>query len=127
MKKGYVMLTTVMLIAAVAALIIPFSLMASAQNSQIEAVKTQAAQARYLALACAERALDRLKNSLLYAGSETISWPEGSCQILPLGGLGNTNRSIQTSGSVGSVIQKVEVEVTLVNPLMQVASYLEVK
>lgn len=84
----------------------------------------QSNQAKALANTCAEEALLKLKQNLSYTGNETITLASGTCQIQDVKGAG-PNRIIQTTGTVGAIIRKVEVKVKI-SPSFTLSSWLEV-
>lgn len=86
----------------------------------------QSNQAKALANACQEEALQKLRESIYYSGNQTISFTNGSCTIQTISGAGNTNRTIQTSGTIGNVQRKIKVIVATVHPAITIQSWQEV-
>ncbi len=78
------------------------------------------------AQACAEYALKELRKDPSYAGNDIMSLGTGSCEILPVGGIGNNNRLICTEGQVGDVFRRLEIVVRDVLPKVKISSWQEV-
>lgn len=80
----------------------------------------------YLANACAEEALMKLKNDLNYSGNETLGFDNGNCTIEPLEGIGSENRIIKTSGTAYNQVRKIRIEINRVSPDTEIKSWQEV-
>lgn len=78
--------------------------------------------ALYLSQACAEYARMELQRTLDYQGNEGILMDEGSCQILPIGGTGNTNRTLRVQSTVGAHTYRIEYDILTVSPYMVITS-----
>ncbi|HLD20242.1 MAG TPA: hypothetical protein VJB93_03295 [Patescibacteria group bacterium] len=124
--NGYTMLLAVLITTAVGAGIAGTVLLSGLGTSRSGLVTQQSMQARSLGNACAEEALQKLRESLYYSGDEILTFSAGSCQILPISGTGNTNRTVETTGSVGTVIRKVRIVIAQVHPTISLSSWLEV-
>lgn len=86
----------------------------------------QSNQAKALANACSEKALESLRENVNYAGNETVNLGQGSCQIFAVLGSGNTNRTVEASGTVNSITRKVQVDIAVVSPQIQLTDWQEV-
>ncbi len=124
--NGYTMILAVVITTVVGAGIATTVLLSGLGISRSGLVTQQSMQARSLANACAEEALQKLRESLYYNGDETLTFSAGSCQILPISGTGNTQRTVKTTGSVGSVVRKVRIVIAQVHPTISLSSWLEV-
>lgn len=124
--QGYVLLITVLIIGAVGAAIAVAIPLLGASATQAGIIMHQGSQAKALADGCAEYALDKLRSSDAYAGNETLNIGNGSCMIRPILGSGNSNRTVQTTGTVGSVTRKVQIQIATVSPEMILGSFKEV-
>lgn len=69
----------------------------------------QSAQAKALANACSEHALNMLRLNDGYAGNENIVMGGQACFIETVGGTGPSNRTVRASATVGEVTRKVRV------------------
>jgi len=125
-SKGYIALTTVLILTAVM-LIIVLGLNLNAISESKIAISEEASQkAFYLATACAEDAIRKLKDDINYAGNETIAIGAESCFIETVEGSGNTNRVVKTQSTVGEHTRKIKVEIATVNPDTAITSWQEV-
>lgn len=83
--------------------------------------------ARYNADACAEVALNKLKENLAYSGAnEVITLDRGNCTIINVTGTGNSNRIITTSGTYNDVVRKLSITILTVNPSTTISFWMEV-
>ena len=124
-KRGFVTLVTVIIIGGIATVITISLLFISADSFTAAGDVVQSTQARGLADMCAERAINQLKLSTSYTGSENISAFNGSCQIATVTGSGNTNRTIQATGIYFRTTRKVQVVISQVNPTTTISSWTE--
>lgn len=125
-NRGFVALVSVLVIGAVGVALATGLLWGGVGVLRTALTVEQSAQARAFANACVEYALKELRDSTSYAGGETLTFSEGSCDIETIGGSGNTNRTVQATGTAGSVVRRVEVEVAEVAPRMTLTSWQEV-
>jgi len=82
------------------------------------------AEARALANACAEEALQMIRDLETYSGTNTIMLGNGSCTYT-VNNLGGESRSIFASGTSGESIRKVNILINTINPLIQISSWEE--
>ena len=125
-QRGYVLLISVLLTAVVGTAIAATLPLLGASSAQMGIAAEQSAKARALADACAEYALNELRQSAGYGGSETLILGQGSCTVLSVLGNGNQNRTVQTTGTVGNATRRVEVVVANINPQLTLDSWQEV-
>ena len=85
----------------------------------------QSNQAKALANACTEEALQQIRESTLFTGSGTLTLGQGTCTYT-LTSQGGQNRTIDASGTVGTIIRKVKVIINQVTPLITLTSWQEV-
>lgn len=124
-QSGFAALISVILIGAVGLAIAVSVLLLGLSSSRNSLVSRQSSQAKLFADSCAEEALQKLKESVYYTGSETLNFTLGSCQIQTITGTGNSNRTIQTTGTVGAVVRKVKIVVGTVQPTISITSWQE--
>lgn len=126
-RRGYAFLVTVLVIGTIAASAVVTLLLLGTSVLRATLSLENAAQAESGAMSCAERALQSLRNDLSYSGNETITLADGTtCRVLPLEGSGNSDRTICTEATAGSVIRRLEVTVDTVVPSTKVGGFLEV-
>ncbi|MFW5702838.1 MAG: hypothetical protein ACOCXP_02630 [Candidatus Dojkabacteria bacterium] len=83
--------------------------------------------ARMAADSCAEYAIDQLRNSSSYSGSETLTLlGDFQCTVGLIGGSGNENRTIQATGVYENNTRKVEVDIATLTPALNINSWQEV-
>lgn len=127
LKKGagFIALITILIISAIILLMLISTSLANLDQLKMVLQKNQASESFYLATACAEEALIKLKDDLNYTGNETLIFDGGTCTILPVEGTNNSNRVIKTSGSAGNQVQKIKIEINKVNPEIEISSWQE--
>lgn len=87
--------------------------------------REQGLAARLLADSCAERALEEIRESASFSGSDTLTYSNGSCSYAVINE-GGQNRTIEASGAVADALQRVELTLTQINPTITVAAWREV-
>lgn len=123
-QKGYITLLSTLFLVAIGGIVASSLILLGLGFSRTSLALDQSNQAKALANACAEEALLKLKQNLSYTGNETITLAQGSCQIQDVKGAG-PNRIIKTTGTIGTIIRKVEVKVKI-SPSFTLSSWLEV-
>lgn len=124
-NDGFVALMGVLILGALVIATTVAGLRFSVDDLQIATILVDSYQARALADACAEEALQEIRDSDSFAGSGGFSLGQGSCSYtVTLGG--GENRSIEAEGTVSDSIRKVEVVVTQLHPTIVVDSWEEV-
>lgn len=124
-QRGYLTLVSVLVVGAVGVSIAVSILLLSTGAIQTSYTTTQSEQALGLAEACAEQALQSLRLDVDYAGSESISLGQGSCEILAIGGSGYSDRTVKTTGTVDAITKKIEIEVAEVASPLVLTSWQE--
>lgn len=124
--NGFVILTGVIVIGAIAIVVAVSLILIGLGLSRTSFANEQSAQAKGLADACAEYALNQLRNDSNYAGDEILSIGPGSCYIRPVLGSGNTNRTVETIGTVGPITRKVKIQVLRIKPKIEITAWQEV-
>lgn len=125
-QSGYVILLSVLVVGAVGTAIATSLLLLGVGGARTSLDQQRLVQARALANACAEEALERLRRDANYAGSETLTFETGTCTIDAVGGSGDTNRTIYSTGTVDPIVRRVVVEVASVGPPTDLTSWQEV-
>jgi len=123
---GYVFLITVLvtgMIASTSALSLLLLAWAAEQNGYLF---WESAQAFEYAQTCAERSLLTLRSDLSYAGKETFTYEQGTCEILATEGAGNNNRVLCVEGTVGQAVRRIEITVSQVRPTTLISAWDEV-
>lgn len=122
-QRGFIALTTVLVLSAIFLSLCISMASRAIGGADIGVLAYEADRTQDLAEGCVEYALLELHRSLNYAGDESILIDGAPCLILPILGTGNTNRVIQAQSSVSNHMYRVEVELSTVNPQIEIASW----
>lgn len=123
--NGYVTLLSVVLMGAIGSAITVGILVSGITSARSGLAKEQSMQARSLATACAEEALETIRESTSYVGTGTLLLGSGACSFTVQLGSGE-NRTITASSTVGTVARKVSITVSTVTAVIGIASWQEV-
>ena len=124
-KKGFVTLFSLIILMVVSVSVFTSILLVNVDSlNSVEATR-QGIVARSLANSCMGIAINELKDDQAYAGNETFTFSQGSCQIISISGSGNTNRTIRVSGDAGGYVRKVEALVLEINPATNISYWQE--
>ena len=122
---GYVALLAVLVVGA-ASLAIALTLLTTGADSQRAAlVLQQSTQARSMASACAEEALQQMHDNTAFTGTNNLSLGQGTCTYT-VANTGGTSRTVDASGTVGGVIRKVKAYATIGASSISITSWQEV-
>ena len=122
---GYIALIGVLIIGSVCVAIAVLLLVSGADTQRATLVTQQSAQARFLADACAEEALQDIHDNKAYAGSDSITAGQGSC-VMTTTAPDSTSKIISASGTVDNVVRKVKIYVTIGSSSISITSWQEV-
>lgn len=120
--KGYVSLISTLVIGAVVSVITVAILWMSSVSSHTSIVRGHGLSARALADACAEYALQQIRNSTSFSGGGTISIGDGSCSYVVSVGSGEA-RTISTTGDMDQSSIDLVIEIDSISPLINVTSW----
>jgi len=124
-SEGYIALLAV-LITGAAAMAIAVMLLTTGTDAQRSAlISQQSIQARQLAHACVEEALQKIHDSTSYTGTGTGTLGAGSCAYT-VTSTGATTRTVATTGTVNSVVRKVTAYATISSSTISITSWQEV-
>lgn len=124
-QRGYIALISVLIIGAVGMAITVSLLVLGIGNARTSFALVQSSQAKALAGACAEEALQEIRDNTAYTGSQTSSIGQGLCTYT-VTDQGQQNRRVEASGSVDATIRKIEINITNINPAIEIDSWEEV-
>jgi type II secretory pathway component PulK len=111
-EGGYIALLTVLIIGAAAAAISLALVTAGADSQRSALVELQSKQARALAAACAQEALQQIHDNIAYTGANNVTQGAGSCTYTVTSTSGQSRTIIVTS-TVGSVVRKIQAYATI--------------
>ena len=122
-NQGFIALSTVLVLSAIFLSIgIGMTTIASF-NAQNNLSVYFGNKAHILAEACTEYALYNLRESSDYQGNENLQIDGETCEILVIGGSGNTDRTIQVQSTVSDFTKRIEVVVEAVLPETKITSF----
>lgn len=123
--KGYIGLLSVLFVGAIGTVIATTIMLLGLASSRSSFALVQSNQAKGLANACAEEALQKIRDFLPYSGIGTLSLGQGGCNYSVTKGTGQ-NRTVTANGFVGSIVRKINISITTINPQVVVSSWQEV-
>lgn len=124
-KNGYITLISVLVAGALILLITTTLLITGITFSKNGLALENSNQAKALADACAEEALQQIRDSVAYSGGATLNIGNGSCNYTVLS-IGGQSRNIQSVGTVNGYVRKVEINIDKINPQINVTSWQDV-
>jgi len=124
-QSGYVALLAVLIMGAAATIIAVMLLLTGADTQRTLLVEQRATQARNLAGACAEDVLQQIHDNTNLSGNGSATEGQGSCTYAVTVTAANT-RTIDVSATVGDVVRKLKVYVTITSSSISVTSWQEV-
>ena len=124
-QKGYIALITVLVTGAVGVAIAVSLLLLGLASSRTSFALEQSNQAKALANACSEEALQQIRDSTSFTGTGTLSLGLGTCSYT-VTSQGGQNRTATSTGTVGTILRKVKIIIDTINPSINVTSWQEV-
>src|SRR5437868_4449058 len=95
-RGGYILLITILIVGAIATAIVTTLLFLGASSTTVSIAVQQSSQAIGNAQACADYALLQLRTNPQFEGNLSLNFDNGTCDILSIGGMGNSNRFVCT-------------------------------
>lgn len=123
-KNGFVTLLSVLLIGAVGAATAISLISIGISSSQTTTALERANQAKALANACAEEALQQIRNSTVFSGNGNLALGQGTC-VYEVINNGGQNRQINVSANTGTAVRNIEINIDQINPQINVAFWQE--
>ncbi len=124
-QDGYIALITVLVTGAVGVAIATSLLLLGLGSSRTSFSLEQSNQAKALANACSEEALQQIRDSTPFTGTGNLTLGQGTCSYTVTSG-GGQNRTITSSGIVGTIVRKVKIIIDKITPNINVTSWQEV-
>ncbi len=125
MQGGYIALLMLLIVGA-ATTAIALVLLTIGTDAQRSALITQQSiQARQLANACAEEALQQIHDSTSYTGTNSLTLGAGNCNYI-VTTTGASTRTITTTATVGAAVRKLAVYATIGSSSISITSWQEV-
>lgn len=123
-NKGYILLLSVLVVGAVGVAIATSLLLLGLGSSRNSLSLEQSDQAKAVANACAEEALQQIRDNASFSGSNNLTLGQGTC-LYSVTNLGGNNRQVVVSGTVGILIRKLTISVTAISPSIIIGSWQE--
>lgn len=123
-SNGFVALITVLIMGAVGVAVGISAILLGLGYSKSSFAIEQSGQSRALANACAEEALQIIDGSTPYTGTGNLSLGGGTCTYT-VTSQGGQNRTVTTTGTYGTVIRKVSIVITKINPNIEISTWQE--
>ncbi|MEK7560885.1 MAG: hypothetical protein AAB539_02935 [Patescibacteria group bacterium] len=126
MQRGFLVLISILILAGIGVAVAVALLFLGIDATRTAGVSEKAAHARALASTCAEIALRVIKDTPGFSGygpEQLLGQGQCGYQIINTGG---ENRSVYATGTVGSVIRRSKVIVSVITPEITIDSWQEV-
>lgn len=124
-QRGYITLVSVLVLGAVGTAITVSLLLLGLGASRNSFAYQQLYQAQALASACAEEGLGQVWSANSFTGSGALILGPGTCSYA-VTSQGGSNRTINASGIVGTVVRRVRVIFSIGGSLLLVSSWQDV-
>jgi len=124
-RGGYVTLMSVLVVGAVGTAIAVSLILLGSGASRTSFAAEQSSQAQALANACAEEALQLVRESTAFVGSGSITLGSGACAF-NVTSQGGENRTLEISGTIATIIQRMLITIEEIDPRIIVTSWQEV-
>lgn len=124
-QRGFIALITVLVTGAVGTAIAVSLLLLGLGSSRTSFALEQSNQAKALANACSEEALQQIRDSALFTGSNTFTFGQGTCSYTVTSQEGS-NRTVTASGTVSTIIRKVKITIDQISPNINITAWQEV-
>ena len=124
-SSGYITLVSVLIIGAIGVTLTTAVILAGVSTSQTSFTLEQGKEARALADACAEEALQQIRDNASYTGSSGLTYSNGTCTYSVVS-TGGENRTIEAEGLVGTIRRRAELTIDTISPQINIVTWQEV-
>lgn len=124
-NEGYMLLLSVLILGAAALAAAVSILLLGLDSERTSFALEQSNQAKALVNACAEEALQQIRESVPFEGSGSLDLGQGGCTYT-VTKLTGQNRAVIVSGTVGTIIRKVSIALDKITPSINITSWQEV-
>lgn len=124
-SSGYITLLSILVVGAVGIAVTISLVLLGLGSSRTSFAVEQSNQAKGLANACAEEALQQIRDSTPFTGTGNLSFGQGTCTYT-VTSQGGSNRTVDATGTAGSILRKVRVIVSTINPSIGISSWQEI-
>lgn len=119
------MLITVLVIGAIGVAIAVSVIWLGLGGSKSSFALEESNQAKALANACSEEALQQIRDSTPFTGTGSLTLGQGTCSYT-VTSQGGQNRTVTSSGVIGSITRKVKIILDKITPSINITSWQEV-
>ena len=124
--KGYITLIAVIIVGAIGVVIATSLLLLGTSYTKTSFAIEQSGEAKLLANACCEEALEQIRLSTGYTGTNTLNFGTGkSCTYIVTAQTGE-NRTITSASNVNNTIRKVKITLDKITPKINITYWQEV-
>lgn len=124
-QSGYVALLAVLITGAIATAIALLILVNGNDLQRGGQVEVWSAQARSLAVACEQEALQQMHDTTSYTGTAGLTLGAGTCSYT-VTSTGASTRTVVASATVQSVVRKIQIYATIGSSSISITSWQEV-
>ncbi len=125
-RHGFILLISILAIGVISSVIVSTLLLLGASAGAFSLSIQQSSQAMAFAQGCGEWALQQLRNNPEYGGDQFLPMDAGTCEVLPVGGIGNNNRQLCIEGRMGDTYRRMEIVIQEILPKTKISSWQEV-
>ena len=124
-KGGYITLISVIIVSAVILSIVLFMLTSGIEATKNSSVYTNSFRTKFLADACAEEALQQIRDNTNFSGTNVIMLGGGSCSY-SVTNTGVSTRTIKATSTISNEVKKVRILLGALNPKIVISTWSEV-
>jgi hypothetical protein len=124
-NQGFAILLTVIVAGAVGLTIVATVLLLGVDMARSSLVTVNSHQAGTMADTCAEEALEQIRESDSFTGTNNVTIDSQSCSYT-VTNTGGTTRSITANSTVNNITRRVSITITAISPSIVVSSWQEV-
>jgi hypothetical protein len=124
-QKGFATLLVVVVLGAMTLSLVIWISSSSSWSANIEYNNKISAQSKALVNACAETALDAIRQNNALTGSTTVTIAGQQCTYI-VTNTGSNNRTIVATAVIKNISRKIQVQTTGFTPSLTVASWNEI-
>ena len=124
-NQGFIALMGVLLVGAIGVAAVLAVIQLGVEYTQLSLLNQQEQHAKAYADACSEDALESVRSNISFTGTTTLSFSFGVCSSVVIN-TGGSTREIDSMGTVGTIVKRVKVLVSALNPQITVSSWQEV-
>jgi len=123
-QPAFISLVGVLILGAVGLSVSVFIILFALASSRNSLSLSQSTQARTLATACAESALEQIRETPAYIGTTTLTFTEGVCSYA-VANTGGETRTINVTATVIGTTRRLFLTITAINPVIVIGSWQE--